>query len=134
MTLSSVQFLRSIVPAYAADAGSLHGLGIQYPRARLGIAPCSCAYPLAQRGVDLLPGAVQAPHPEVMMHRRPRRELAWKHAPLAAASQDVEDGVEDLTKAVDPRPSTSFRRGQMRLDVVPFSIGEVCWVRLSHAS
>jgi hypothetical protein len=46
-----------------------------------------------------------------------------KYAPLAAASQDVEQGVEDLTKAVDPRPSTSFGRGQMRLDVVPLGIG-----------
>jgi hypothetical protein len=40
-----------------------------------------------------------APHPEVVVvvHRRARRELTWKHAPLlAAASQEVEDGVEDL--------------------------------------
>ncbi len=56
-----------------------------------------------------------------------------EHAPLAAASQDVEDSVEDLTGAVDPWPPMSFGSGHVRLDVVPFIvIREICWVRLSH--
>ena len=57
-----------------------------------------------------------------------------KHAPLlAAASQDVDvDGIEDLTWAVDHRASISFWCGHVRLDVVPFGIGEICWVRFSH--
>src|SRR5215213_11323002 len=98
MALSSAQFLRSIVSAHATDAGSLHRLGVEDGSARLGITTCARAYPFAQHRVDLLPGAVQAPHPEVVVHRRPRRELTWKHAPLAAASQEVEDGVEDLAR------------------------------------
>jgi len=98
MPLSSAQFLRSIVSAYTTDAGSLHRLGVEDAGARLGVAPCACACLFAQHRVDLLPGAVQAPHPEVMVHRRPWRELARKHAPLAAASQEVEDGVEELLR------------------------------------
>jgi hypothetical protein len=46
-----------------------------------------------------------------------------EQAPLAAASQDVEDGVEDLGRAMDPRTPEFLGRGQMRLDVVPFGIG-----------
>jgi len=56
-----------------------------------------------------------------------------EQAPLAAALQDVEYGVQDLTKAVGPQPSISFRGGQMRLYVVPFGVGEICWVWFSHA-
>jgi hypothetical protein len=43
-----------------------------------------------------------------------------EQAPLATALKDVEDGVEDLTKIVDPRPSVLFGYGQMGLD------GAVC--------
>ena len=46
-----------------------------------------------------------------------------EQAPLAATSQDVEDGIEDLAEAVGPRPSVSFGGGQVRLDVDPFGVG-----------
>jgi hypothetical protein len=46
-----------------------------------------------------------------------------KQTPLTAALQDVEDGVQDLTKTVSPRSSMSFGGGQVRLYVVPFGIG-----------
>jgi hypothetical protein len=45
--------------------------------------------------------------------------------PLAAALQDVEDGLEDLTKIMDPGPSMACGGGQVRFDVVPFGIGKI---------
>ena len=54
---------------------------------------------------------------KLMVVGGPSRKIIRKHAPLAAASQDVEEGVEDLAKAVDPRPSTSVGGRQMRLDI-----------------
>jgi hypothetical protein len=46
-----------------------------------------------------------------------------KHAPLAAASKDVEeDGVEDLTRTVDPRPPMFLGDWHVRLYVGPFGI------------
>ena len=48
-----------------------------------------------------------------------------EQAPLATAFEDVEDGVEDLTKIVSSRPSISVGSGHVRLDVVPFDIGKV---------
>jgi hypothetical protein len=53
--------------------------------------------------------------------------------PLAAALQDVKDGLEDLTKIMDPGASISFGGGQVRFDVVPFDIGKIRRVRFSHA-
>jgi hypothetical protein len=55
-----------------------------------------------------------------------------KQAPLATAPQHVEDGVEDLAEAVDPRSTMPIRRRQVRLYVVPFGIGKIRWVRFSH--
>jgi hypothetical protein len=63
----------------------------------------------------------------------PRREVMRQKAPRAATPQDIEDGVEDLTWAVDPRSSGGFGGGKMGLQTNPFGIGEVGWVRLSHA-
>jgi hypothetical protein len=62
-----------------------------------------------------------------------RREVVRQKAPRAATPQDIEDGVEDLTSAVDPRSSGGFGGGKMWLQAGPFGIGEVGWVRLSHA-
>jgi hypothetical protein len=61
------------------------------------------------------------------------REVVRKQAPLTTAFEEVEDGLEDLTKIVDPGPSMSFGSGHVRLDVVPFGIIKICWVRFSHA-
>src|SRR4028118_1727241 len=38
------------------------------------------------------------PDPEVVADGLPGRELAWEHAPLAAALEEVEDGIEDLSR------------------------------------
>jgi len=56
-----------------------------------------------------------------------------QQAPLAAALQEVEDGVQDLAKAVGPGPSVSLGGGQVGFDVFPFGVGKVRRVRLSHA-
>jgi hypothetical protein len=59
-----------------------------------------------------------------------------EQAPLLAPTlQDVEDGVQDLTKIVDPRACVSFGSWHVRLDVVPLGIREICWIRgfLMHA-
>jgi hypothetical protein len=45
----------------------------------------------------------------------PSREVVREHAPLTAALQQVEDGVQDLTKAVGSRSSISFGGGHVGL-------------------
>jgi hypothetical protein len=56
-----------------------------------------------------------------------------EQAPLAAALQEVEDGVQDLAKIVGPRPSKALGCGEMGLDVCPFGIGKIRRVRFPHA-
>jgi hypothetical protein len=57
-----------------------------------------------------------------------------QQAPGTAATDDVEDGVEDLAQGgVSPGPPDGFRGRQVRLYALPLGIGEVGWVRLSHA-
>jgi len=48
---------------------------------------------------------------------------------LATAFEDVEDGLEDLTKIVSSGASTGIGGGHVRLDVIPFGVGKICWVR-----
>ena len=55
-----------------------------------------------------------------------------EQAPLTATFEKVEDSVEDLTKVVSPRPSQPFGCGHVRLDVFPFGVGKIRWVRFSH--
>jgi hypothetical protein len=63
---------------------------------------------------------------------RPSREVVRKQAPLTTAFEEVENGVQDLTKIVDPGASISFGGWHVRLYVVPFGIGKIRWVRFSH--
>ena len=88
---------------------------------------------MADGPVDSLPGTINAPFSEIMVDGGPSREVVGEQAPLATALQDVEEGLEDLTKVVGPGASISFGRGHVRLDVIPFGIGKICWVRFSHA-
>ena len=53
--------------------------------------------------------------------------------PLAAALEEVEEGVEDLAKVVSPVPSMPFGGGEMGRYVVPFGVGKIRRVSLSHA-
>ena len=88
---------------------------------------------MADGPVDPLPGAVDTPFSEIMVDGGPSREVVGEQAPLATALLEIEDGVQDLTKTVGPRSSMALGRGHVRLDVIPFGIGKICWVRFSHA-
>ena len=77
----------------------------------------------------VVPTSPEGPH-QPFCHLRtdyldggPTREVVRQHAPLTSALQQVEDGVEDLTKIMGPGPSNPFGGGKVRLDVVPFGIG-----------
>ena len=53
------------------------------------------------------------PLTEVVVDGPPRREVAWQQPPRTAAFQDVEDWVEDGTRAMDPRSTAGLRRRKM---------------------
>jgi hypothetical protein len=81
MALSSIDLLAAIVAALSSHAGGLHRLAIHYARARLDVSPDTHAQALSERGMQLLPGTVDAPaDSEVVMNGLPGREVARKQA------------------------------------------------------
>src|SRR5215213_930301 len=122
-------------PLLSADAGRLHRLAVHDARARFGVPAEFLPQPPPHRPVHLLPGAIYPPRPEVVEHRLPRRELAREHAPLATTLQNVKDGVQDLSGAVDARASSSLWDREVRLQQRPFGVGEVRGVSVArHAA
>src|SRR5215207_723831 len=134
MPLAALDLLATVVTAlFSPYRGRLDRLRIHHSCAGLRIPFQANPEVFAESPVDLLPGTVYAPFSEVVVDGGPPREVMGKHAPLATALQEVEDGVQDLTKIVGPRSSVSFGGGQVGLDVAPFSVGKIRRVRLSHA-
>src|SRR5215203_5418549 len=133
MALASFDLLATIVTAlFSAYSGSLYRLAIHNARTRLRVPPQSDPQAFSDSPVDSLPGTIDAPFSEVVVDGGPLREVVGKQAPLATALQEIEDGIEDLAEAVDPRSPKVFGSRQVRLYTVPFGIGKIGWVRLSH--
>ena len=98
---------------------------ICYSRAGVWIPPQTNPQPLAQRHVDLLEDTGKPPLTEVVVDAPPRREVAWQEPPRTAAFQEVEDCVEDGTRAMDPRSTAGLRRRKMWRQAAPFGVGEI---------
>jgi hypothetical protein len=134
VSLTAFNLLATIVtPLLSAHPGGLGRLGVHYPSAGFRIALELNAQAFAESAVHPLPRSVDAPSSEVVKDGLPRREVVGQKAPRAATPQDVEDDIEDFALIVNPGSAGGFRDGKMRLQAGPFSIGEVGWVRLSHA-
>src|SRR5215213_8662758 len=123
MPLPAAYLLATIeAPLLAADAGCLHRLAVHDARARLGVTAEFLPQLPPHRPVHPLPGSIYPPRPEVVEHRLPRRKLAREHAPLATTLQNVKDGVQDLSGAVDARASSSLWDREVRLQQRPFGV------------
>jgi hypothetical protein len=119
-------------PLLAAYPGRLYRLAVHYPCAGLGLASELLPQPPAQDAVQTLPKPVDAPSPEVVEHRLPRREVPRQHSPLATALEHVEDGVEDLAWAVEPRSSSLLRGRKVWFHQVPLFVSKVTRVSPAH--
>jgi hypothetical protein len=52
----------------------------------------------------------------------PRREVVRQESPSTTALEDVEDGVEDLSRAVKTRTPGGFGSREVGFQVAPFGI------------
>jgi hypothetical protein len=87
MTLATFDLLAAVVTAFlSAHARSLYRLAVHYAGPRLGISLQAHPQAFPDGPIDLLPGAVYAPFPEVVVDGRPSRKVVRKQAPLAATS------------------------------------------------
>src|SRR3712207_3153438 len=115
MSLPAPHLLAAVEASLLApDTCSFHRLAVHDSGAGLGISSEPHPQAFAHRVVQSFPGTIQAPLPEVVEHCLPGWELAREHAPLAAAFQDVEDGVKDLARTVQPRTPTPFGGREVR--------------------
>ena len=117
-------FLPPSKPALPADARGLDRLAVDDSGAGLGITAEVHAEPFAQRRVDPLPGPIQAPFPEIVVDRLPRRPLLGQEAPSAAGAQLIEDRVEERAQRVETGPTTAML-GHERLEQRPFRVREI---------
>ena len=125
MALATVDLLAAVVAARPAHLGGLDRLAVDDRGGGPGGAPHHLACTLAQRGVDRLPQAAQAPLPKVVEHRLPRRKVSRQHPPGHAATQDVEDGIEDLVQNNGASTPSALRLRKQRLEDRILFVGQI---------
>jgi site-specific DNA recombinase len=122
-------------PLLAAHPGGLGRLAVHDPRARFGISAEPLPQAAAQDAVQSFPNPVEPPPPEVVKDGLPGREVLRQHPPLAAALEEVEDGVEDLARAAEPRSAALLRGWEKRLQQTPLVVSKVARIVLArHAT
>jgi hypothetical protein len=70
-----------------------------------------------------LPGTIQAELPEVVVDGVPRWIVVREEAPGTAATEHVEDGVEDLAQAMEAGTPVALGSGKVELQAAPFGVG-----------
>jgi len=94
VAFSALHLLATIVTAlFSAHRGTLDRLAIHHARAWLRISLQAHPKAFSDGSVDPLPGTIDAPFPEVAVNGGPPGEVMRQQAPLAAALEEVEDGV-----------------------------------------
>src|SRR5918993_365705 len=124
VAFSALHLLASVVTAlFSAHRGALYRLGIHHARAGLRISLQAHPKTFSESSVDPLPGTIDAPFPEVPVNGGPPGEVMRQQAPLAAALEEVEDGVQNLAKTVGSGASVCFGDGHVGFYVFPFGVG-----------
>jgi hypothetical protein len=129
MALASFHFLTAVIPADAAHASGLDRLAVDDPSTGLRITAQPYTETLAQDGVKALPGPIQLPGANIVIHCLPGRPLLRQEAPGPAAAHDVEDRVQNRTQRVNPGTSCRRRRRQERSDKLPFRTGQIARIQ-----
>jgi len=110
--------------------GTFDALAVEDSRAGSRLAAFGDAHLLPQPMVEFFPQAALAPGSKVIKHRGLGRKVLGRHAPLAAASIDIEDRVEDHSAAVLDGAPAALGLWNQRLDDVPFVVCEVTLIGL----
>src|SRR5215210_8178972 len=98
MPLPALHVLVGVVAVrFATLLGGLNALGIHYRCRCIRVLTYSLPLSVAQGPVKESPRSAKAQFSEVVVNGRPRREVVGQKSPRTAASEDIEDGVEDIT-------------------------------------
>src|SRR5579871_3665821 len=81
--------------------------------------------------MDMLPDALVAPGVEVVGDGLPGREVVGQHPPGAAATRQVQDGIDNLPYGVSAWPAgAAIALGKQMFDVVPLGIRQITGIAL----
>ena len=78
----------------------------------------------AQVGVNALPTALVAPGWEVAIHSLPRRKLPRHHAPGAASTQDIQNGLDHGWQVGVARPPQRGIGGELDRECLPLRLAQ----------
>ncbi len=99
--------LHILVGVVPTDAGrlldSLHTLTVHGGDAQIRTVAYAPVFGAMHCSVEQMPDPTEAKATKVVEHRLPGREILGEIAPSAAATHDVEDGVENAAQRVDLR-------------------------------
>lgn len=126
VAFASADLLAGVITAFTARLSRFHTLAVQNGRRWFRFASLTTSFLLTQRFIDLLPGAVQAPFPIIIVDATKRRILTEQVLPLATRAHQVEDGVDDRTH-VNAQWSTApiALQRQERSDESPLCVGHI---------
>jgi hypothetical protein len=125
MALAAVDFLAPIIAPGAAHGGRFDRWAVDDRRPRLRVTARLDPGADTECRVQPLPQALQAPEPAVMGDRWPRRHVVGHQPPRTPAPQPIENGMQDLSARMAPRPPTALGGWQMGLQTAPFGINQV---------
>jgi len=106
----------------------LHALAIDNRCTGALLATLATADAISKGVMDLLPSPVVSPLLEVHIDRRVRRKVVREHAPRAAATQNVEDGIDHRPEICRTRSTSRFGGRKQAADDLPFRVTHVAWV------
>lgn len=84
----------------------LHALAIDNRCTGALLAPLLVSDAIAKGVMDLLPGSIVSPLLEIHIDGRVRRKVVREHAPSAAATRNVEDGIDHRPEICPTRPTS----------------------------
>ena len=130
MTLPTVDLVARVIPPTASTngVGALDRLGVDHPGGGHRVPTRLIPHRIPQPIMNAVDGAVGFPGGEVVIHRRPRRQVTRQLPPRTARAGQVEDRVDDLSPGMGqgpPESSPTPLRRQQRLHQRPLRIGQI---------
>ena len=133
MALAALDLLARIIATRAAALGGLDALAVDDAGAGRGFTVMDFAHDHQQRMVQRLPQPVVAPQVKPAPDGRYRRKAWWQHPPRQAATQQIQDRLDDPPhRPFAGSPDMRWRR-QKRPQKCPFGIGQITWQSQTRA-
>jgi hypothetical protein len=125
MTFAPCDFLACVIATRATQTDGFDTLAVNDACTGLSFTSHLFTHLHAQCCMKSFPEAIFIPQTKVVIHGFLRRQIVGKQTPSASASQQIENGIDDLTVAMEARPSVKRGSREKRSNAVPFRIAQI---------